>query len=78
MVSANKSLRDNKLSTQLTALFEPESFNFKKLLGFTSFFYGAGSVRNAGRIWASTPQNRTYRAWGENSMKNGQLNVSVI
>ena len=22
-----------------------------------------GSVRNADRIWVSTPQNRTYRAW---------------
>ena len=35
-----------------------ESFNFKKLLGFTSFF--KDPVRLA---------NRTYRAWGENSIE---------
>ena len=44
----------------------PEPFNFKKLSGFTPFFRCSGAVRNADRIWVSTPQNRTYRAWGEN------------
>ena len=24
-----------------------------------------GAVRNADRIWVSTPQNRTYRAWSK-------------
>ena len=49
----------------MALLFSSGSFNFKKLLGFTSSFQGvSGSVRNAGRIWASTPQNRTYRAGG--------------
>ena len=27
------------------------------------FWVKPGSVRNADRIWARTPQNRTYRAW---------------
>jgi hypothetical protein len=29
-----------------------------------------GAVRNADRIWASTPQNRTYRAWGKLELPN--------
>ena len=65
-----------------------EPFNFKKLLGFTSFFQGSGSVRNALRIWASTPRCTShlgeYAAKTEPTgpgvkirSKNGQLNASV-
>ena len=31
---------------------------------FICFTIKSGSVRNAGRIWVSTPQNRTYQTWG--------------
>ena len=28
------------------------------------YSFSPGAVRNADRIWSSTPQNRTYRTWG--------------
>ena len=40
----------------------------------TMFSTNTGAVRNADRIWASTPQNRTYRSWS----CQGYLRISIF
>ena len=41
---------------------------------FGNFLGMSGAVRNADRIWARTPQNRTYRAWGNKYYQIKYLN----
>ena len=45
----------------------PQQINplgLKRILKHPRFCLKSGAVGNADRIWVSTPQNRTYRAWG--------------
>ncbi len=42
-----------------------QSYTVLRNYRVSCLFLQSGVVRNADRIWASTPQNRTYRAWNE-------------
>ena len=58
--------------TNVNILYLKQDGRIFRISLIKSFLIRSGAVRNADRIWVSTPQNRTYRDWvkSDQSMEN--------